>query len=386
MKFLLVIIVIVSAFGAVDTASAFEYLHQNHQGSTVAVSNEEGEVVEQIQYEPFGQAVGETELSYTYTDQESDATDLMYYGARYQDPNIEQFTQPDQIDTFALTSDPQSLNPYSYTRNNPVNMVDPSGNIDIRSIAKWFIGVGDSIFGIDETSEIPKNGFKVQQAYNPGTVNYIEEAEHPNAFGLAMREMASSAGLQGSLSDDDSNVDGVVSISVGMNPGFGFVGGKAGSVISTDIEIKELMRMIKETKTAPKVVHESGLEYLINILRHGENSLISRLHNSPVVMPKGRMSVKTMADITSETGREVGLFRLNTGDRVLVMGRSLYVDPPKGAIRLVAHTHPSSVFNPEKPIVLKPSSNDIAYLKSLNQKSSLLISPDGRTLRFWASQ
>jgi hypothetical protein len=42
----------------------------------------------------------------------------------------EQFSQPDQLNTFAITSDPQSLNPYSYTRNNPVNRVDPSGNID----------------------------------------------------------------------------------------------------------------------------------------------------------------------------------------------------------------------------------------------------------------
>jgi RHS repeat-associated protein len=183
---------------------AIEYLHQNHQGSTIAVSNEEGEVVEEIDYEPFGTPVNQTDLSYTYTDQESDATSLMYYGARYQDPNIEQFTQSDQIDTFALTSDPQSLNPYSYTRNNPVNRVDPTGNSDWRyadaPVAKWFVKALDAVVGVfgyekPATNNIPEERVQLTSAYHPGMVNSIDEAQHPEEFWEFMENVSSSVGI-----------------------------------------------------------------------------------------------------------------------------------------------------------------------------------------------
>jgi hypothetical protein len=71
-----------------SNANALTYLHQNHQGSVVAISDEDGTVVEELEYEPFGESIGETDASYTYTDQELDATDLLYYGARYQGSSI----------------------------------------------------------------------------------------------------------------------------------------------------------------------------------------------------------------------------------------------------------------------------------------------------------
>jgi RHS repeat-associated protein len=151
--FFILTLVLAGYLYAPAPAHALTYLHQNHQGSTIAVSNEEGEVVEEIAYEPFGTLVNQTELSYTYTDQEQDATDLLYYGARYHNPAIEQFTQPDQLNTFALTGDPQSLNPYSYTRNNPVNRIDPTGNFDMRRATEWVVGITDKIFGYDSKKE-----------------------------------------------------------------------------------------------------------------------------------------------------------------------------------------------------------------------------------------
>jgi hypothetical protein len=52
----------------------------------------------------------------------------MYYNARYYDSAIGRFTQPDTIipDQF----NPQSLNRYSYVRNNPVRYTDPMGHCD----------------------------------------------------------------------------------------------------------------------------------------------------------------------------------------------------------------------------------------------------------------
>jgi RHS repeat-associated protein len=56
-------------------------------------------------------------------------TGLYYYGARYYDPNIGRFTQPDAI--IAAVGDPQSFNLYAYVRNDPLNRIDPSGNVNL---------------------------------------------------------------------------------------------------------------------------------------------------------------------------------------------------------------------------------------------------------------
>ncbi|MBN2086711.1 RHS repeat-associated core domain-containing protein, partial [Candidatus Peregrinibacteria bacterium] len=54
-------------------------------------------------------------------------TDLYYYGARYYNPDIGRFTSLDPWS--GDIKDPQSLNKYSYVRNNPLKYVDPSGEI-----------------------------------------------------------------------------------------------------------------------------------------------------------------------------------------------------------------------------------------------------------------
>ncbi len=46
--------------------------------------------------------------------------------ARYYDPAIGRFTQPDTI--VPNPADPQSLNRYAYVNNNPVRYTDPSGH------------------------------------------------------------------------------------------------------------------------------------------------------------------------------------------------------------------------------------------------------------------
>ena len=72
---------------------------------------------------------------YTFTDQEKDdESGLLYFGARYYDPVIGRFTQPDPsiIDPTRpefreAMFNPQLLNTYSYVVNNPVKMVDKEG-------------------------------------------------------------------------------------------------------------------------------------------------------------------------------------------------------------------------------------------------------------------
>ena len=58
--------------------------------------------------------------------QRLDPGGLYHMGARYQDPILGQFTQPDPSDD-PDPATPQTLNRYAYVYNNPVQLIDPSG-------------------------------------------------------------------------------------------------------------------------------------------------------------------------------------------------------------------------------------------------------------------
>jgi RHS repeat-associated protein len=86
-------------------------------------------------YRPFGAAVrpqaGESAAvgEFGFTGQCYEAEPAVYdYGARWYDPALGRFLQPDPLvgDPF----DPQSLNRYSYVGNDPGNRVDPTGAIE----------------------------------------------------------------------------------------------------------------------------------------------------------------------------------------------------------------------------------------------------------------
>jgi len=111
------------------------FYHPDHLGSVNLVTDGSGAVAELTEHRPFGQAsrhdvspaLAQRPSPPGFTGQRHDAsTDLAFYHARYYDPALARFTQPDPF--VQDPADPQTLNRYSYVRNNPVNLVDPSGN------------------------------------------------------------------------------------------------------------------------------------------------------------------------------------------------------------------------------------------------------------------
>jgi RHS repeat-associated protein len=125
-----------------DSNGSMFYYHPNHLGSTELITDKNGKVVEESYYEPFGASISGGNERYTFTGQEKDPeTSLMYYGARYYNPFIARFIQPDTI--LQNVYDPQSLNRYAYTRNNPVNYVDPTGHFAILPIIVCILFVVD---------------------------------------------------------------------------------------------------------------------------------------------------------------------------------------------------------------------------------------------------
>ncbi|HET6978762.1 MAG TPA: RHS repeat-associated core domain-containing protein [Pyrinomonadaceae bacterium] len=98
------------------------YFLQDHLGSTRALTNGSGAVVEQSQYEAYGHSSGSALTRYGFTGRElDDATGLTYNRARWYDSNQGRFLTEDPIG-FA-----GGLNSYGYVANDPLSFIDPTG-------------------------------------------------------------------------------------------------------------------------------------------------------------------------------------------------------------------------------------------------------------------
>ncbi|MFH1445776.1 MAG: FG-GAP-like repeat-containing protein [Nanoarchaeota archaeon] len=103
------------------------FYHPDHLGSTSIVTDENGYVIEETNYLPYGTALDGGDSRFLYTGKEKDVlTNIYYYGSRYYDPFFRHFTQADSI--IPNVYNPQSLNRYAYTLNNPYKYVDLEGD------------------------------------------------------------------------------------------------------------------------------------------------------------------------------------------------------------------------------------------------------------------
>lgn len=124
------------------------YYHPDHLGSSSYISNLDGEVVQHIEYVPFGEVFLEEKNAkwntpYLFTSKELDReTGLYYYGARYYDPKYTIWASVDPLAVYNPVIESQfygdgqhnggiynnkNLNPYIYCYQNPVIYEDPNG-------------------------------------------------------------------------------------------------------------------------------------------------------------------------------------------------------------------------------------------------------------------
>jgi RHS repeat-associated protein len=95
------------------------------------VLDDSGAVLSEQRYLPFGQvredvgAITQTDFGYTFQRNLPD-TGLMDYNARFYSQQNHRFSQPDT--DVPEPGNPQALNRYSYTLNNPVRYTDPTGH------------------------------------------------------------------------------------------------------------------------------------------------------------------------------------------------------------------------------------------------------------------
>ena len=104
------------------------YYHPDHLGSSSYITNLNGEVVQHIEYVPFGEVFVEERNNiwntpYLFNAKEFDEeTGMYYYGARYYEPRVSLWisTDPAQEEQVIYSS-------YCYTKNSPLIFVDPTG-------------------------------------------------------------------------------------------------------------------------------------------------------------------------------------------------------------------------------------------------------------------
>ena len=133
------------------------YYHPDHLGSSSYITNLDGEVVQHIEYVPFGEVFIEERNSiwntpYLFNAKEFDEeTGLYYYGARYYDPRLSLW-----ISTDALKEKTPNVSPYIYTDNNPIIYIDPDGNFRWKALAeasrKWY-----NLWHKNKASEVIEN-------------------------------------------------------------------------------------------------------------------------------------------------------------------------------------------------------------------------------------
>ncbi len=146
------------------------YVHQDHLGSTVAVSDAAGQPLSRSHYLPYGEVYKSEcwdgnawqeydpattplpETDYLYTGHLLDRnTNLYYYGGgRYYDPYLGKYQSPDPF--AGVPQVPQSLNRYSYLGNSPTGYevaaeailarqrsIEPDGLSLTTDFGRWFV-------------------------------------------------------------------------------------------------------------------------------------------------------------------------------------------------------------------------------------------------------
>jgi len=109
------------------------YFHHDGLGSVMGMTDEAGNVEQSYFYDDFGNSLGawgSVGNSYLYTGQEYDGAISGLYNlrARYYDPGVGRFISEDPICP-GMAKFPLGINPYIYVVNNPINAIDPSGQM-----------------------------------------------------------------------------------------------------------------------------------------------------------------------------------------------------------------------------------------------------------------
>jgi RHS repeat-associated protein len=162
------------------TNSNNEYYVKDHLGSTVALTDQSGNLATQYSYSPYGQVskTGTSSSNYfTYTGREDDSIGLYYYRARYYSPDLKRFTAEDPIGFGGGQS-----NLYAYVGGNPISFGDPSGTtIKVKGMNPAYYNAAKKY--LTENSETARRIFdKLDKSTTEYTVSMDPESGNNYAY------------------------------------------------------------------------------------------------------------------------------------------------------------------------------------------------------------
>lgn len=106
----------------------FRWVISDVRGSGIIEVDESGDRVYHAVFEPYGamsERIGQSSYATFAGHSHSTSTGFYFMNARWQDPSAGTFVSTDPV--VPDVNNPQSYNPYSYARNNPISFIDPTG-------------------------------------------------------------------------------------------------------------------------------------------------------------------------------------------------------------------------------------------------------------------
>ncbi len=142
------------------------YYQYDPRGSVSGITSEEGVLRTSYRYNPFGGiSFGSPQYNnvYAYNGEDYNPnTEFQYLRARYYDTKTGAFVSEDSW--LGETTNPLTLNRYSYVLNNPLNYQDPSGNV---ADTIWDIGgfLGSVYDYLKDPTSQNRNAVLVDEAF-----------------------------------------------------------------------------------------------------------------------------------------------------------------------------------------------------------------------------
>jgi len=164
-----------------ENDSSEVFYHYDYRGSTVALSDKNGNVIDRFAYLPFGGVIaqyqGNTQTPFKYNGRDGvmdDGNGLNYMRARFFSLEVRRFVNRDIF--IGKLNHPKMLNRFSYVLGQPISLIDPSGNVPVDTF--WDVGnvVHDIGRVIKNTCEIAFEGARYLYGYSVGSESIQQSA------------------------------------------------------------------------------------------------------------------------------------------------------------------------------------------------------------------
>jgi RHS repeat-associated protein len=370
------------------TEQEYYFTFDGH-GSTRVLTDFAGAILELYAFDAYGNAIGfDPSVALTeflYSGEQFDSKiGQQYLRARYYDPTTGRFNRLDPF--FGDTNDPLSLHKYLYTHDDPINSVDPSGNMSVGMAISIGIGISLGSMGVGATLGAIYGKDSVVGAFGLGILQgwaNIFNSIQDIAIGLLdlfifsqnMQWRVMSGGLipfqmpmvtspdwsRGLFTEEDKEFLGLGEYWGDSHGWSKFIGGESLVALvsmGTTSALNPSARVLMSSDSMLKP--RAGYIGIAKKLTQRQQTYLSKLnvYGDELVVRKNQVSMADLRNMTMNTGVEFAILS-NGSRRVIIRGQAHSVPIPKKYVdkgwKYSGHTHTSGSItgSPEDRLILK---------------------------------